>query len=490
MKSVPKIYYVWLFILGSLKASLGEYNGINYESYDCDLNSQTFAEIDLATKFDPIGGGVSEKIDLSRQPTLNSFAMRFKGYIQIPESGLWTFYLSSNDGSRLYLQDGGTLLIDNNSEGYSEMDAITYLPAGFHAIIVEYYQSSDNASLELEFEGPGVSRQEITQDSLFFADPGFFVQGIYHEFYFGVSNPDGQIPTNTKIIDQIELGTFDTFPTPPFTARYISWLEIPGNQNETYTFNLASDARSNFYIGENSTTPFLEISDPQVDASLLRSIELSPGTHKIQVDYFRDPYEFSEPYLELRWSKTGSPIEQIPSTSLLLQRPIPNSGIFYQAYDLSRPSLAGIDFSSLSPSATNIVERIDADVPTNIDTTDLSYDFVLRFRGWIYIPEAGPWNFSISSDNNGRLIIDDSQTPVINMITPGTQYGYRYLDRGYHRIEVQYSTNNTTGADNDFFTLKYKGPSDSQYRDLEDLFTTSYGEGDGVDGLLPYMIWE
>jgi hypothetical protein len=43
-----------------------------------------------------------------------NFAVRFSCYIKLSETALYTFYLESNDGSKLYLDDN--LIVDNDGK--------------------------------------------------------------------------------------------------------------------------------------------------------------------------------------------------------------------------------------------------------------------------------------------------------------------------------------------------------------------------------------
>jgi hypothetical protein len=54
-----------------------------------------------------------------------NFALKFSGWLQVPLSGHWTFYLSSNDGSVLYLQN--RKVIDNDGMVNSQHHSLTAL---------------------------------------------------------------------------------------------------------------------------------------------------------------------------------------------------------------------------------------------------------------------------------------------------------------------------------------------------------------------------
>jgi hypothetical protein len=94
------------------------------------------------------------------------FAFDFNGYIQIPRDGLYTFYLRSNDGSRMYLND--RLLINNDGlHPVVERFKSIALKKGLHPISVKYFQEGGTHDLRLSWKGPGFEKQEIPASVLF-----------------------------------------------------------------------------------------------------------------------------------------------------------------------------------------------------------------------------------------------------------------------------------------------------------------------------------
>ena len=62
----------------------------------------------------------------------------YKGYINIPEDGIYSFYLSSDDGSMLYIN--GQVIIDNDGlHAPGEVTDQTALKKGYHPIEVQYF---------------------------------------------------------------------------------------------------------------------------------------------------------------------------------------------------------------------------------------------------------------------------------------------------------------------------------------------------------------
>ncbi|CAE7196704.1 unnamed protein product [Symbiodinium sp. CCMP2592] len=93
-----------------------------------------------------------------RQP--GNWCFRLTGYLGISYGGSYRFTLSSDDGSRLYLN--GALLINNDGCGYSEVTGQTSLETGHHVLEVHFCEGGGSESLRLQYEGPDSSNMKIT----------------------------------------------------------------------------------------------------------------------------------------------------------------------------------------------------------------------------------------------------------------------------------------------------------------------------------------
>ena len=129
--------------------------GLAFKYYEGECASTAAIE-----KLSPIKSGVVPRFSLAECRRDTNFALTFSGYIDIPQDGVYTFYLLSNDGSTLYLDD--TLLIDNDGpHGRYEMSNKIGLLAGKHRIAVKYFQLGGGKALRVFWQGPGFDRQEI-----------------------------------------------------------------------------------------------------------------------------------------------------------------------------------------------------------------------------------------------------------------------------------------------------------------------------------------
>ncbi len=110
--------------------------------------------------------GIMDKITIENTKIDQYFGYQFEGYIKVPKDGIYTFYLESNDGSRLFINE--TELIENEANhGSVEEPELIALKKGFHKIKVRYFQCGGGKSLKASWNGPGFSKKEINKRDLF-----------------------------------------------------------------------------------------------------------------------------------------------------------------------------------------------------------------------------------------------------------------------------------------------------------------------------------
>ncbi len=118
--------------------------------------------IETLAKLKPQASGIVPEI-LMNVPQLkrrDQFALRFTGLVSAPQSGKYTFTISSDDGSRVYLDN--KLLINNDGlHGMGEKNATVELSAGPHPIVVTYFDNGGGDGLIVTWAGPGIKKQKI-----------------------------------------------------------------------------------------------------------------------------------------------------------------------------------------------------------------------------------------------------------------------------------------------------------------------------------------
>jgi fibronectin type 3 domain-containing protein/pimeloyl-ACP methyl ester carboxylesterase len=134
-------------------------NGLIYSYYERD-----FSSVHQMSSMDPIKTGRVPNFDVvthRNRPLMYGF--KFEGYINIPRTGEYTFYTNSDDGSAVILQ--GFVVVNNDGRrqtaGMVEKSGKITLTAGFHEIIVFYFNKEALVGLEVYWEGPGIAKQLI-----------------------------------------------------------------------------------------------------------------------------------------------------------------------------------------------------------------------------------------------------------------------------------------------------------------------------------------
>ncbi len=114
----------------------------------------------------PVETGSIATFNLSQRNRDDYFAFRFEGQIRILTGGVFTFYTSSDDGSRLWID--GTLVVDNDGlHGTEEEEGTISLTSGDHDILVEYFEKTGSQTLTVSYAGPGIAKQAIPAGVLF-----------------------------------------------------------------------------------------------------------------------------------------------------------------------------------------------------------------------------------------------------------------------------------------------------------------------------------
>jgi putative heme-binding domain-containing protein len=129
--------------------------------------SRSNVAVETLDKMEPKATGVVPEIvmNVPQRKQQDGFALRFTGNVMAPRSGEYTFYVASDDGSRIYLND--KLLVDNDGlHGMIQKQAAIDLSAGLHKLVVTYFDNGGGDGLKVAWKGPGFEKQPIAPESL------------------------------------------------------------------------------------------------------------------------------------------------------------------------------------------------------------------------------------------------------------------------------------------------------------------------------------
>lgn len=108
----------------------------------------------------PDASGTLANVDLSIAPAVAKYGIQFHGYLDIPTTGDYTFYLTSDSGSSLRIHDA--LVIDDDyTHTGAEVSGTIKLAAGKHPYTLSYRNAGRTAALNFQYEGPSISKQTV-----------------------------------------------------------------------------------------------------------------------------------------------------------------------------------------------------------------------------------------------------------------------------------------------------------------------------------------
>jgi glucose/arabinose dehydrogenase len=135
--------------------------GLQYQYYEGTWSNPP--DFDSLT---PLKTGTTAAFDLSPRNRNQNYGFRYRGYVEIPADGSYSFYTHSAGGSRLYI--GNTLVVDNEeSPAGRESSGTIGLQAGKHAIMVTYFVRESDEVLAVSYAGPGTEKGELPGSMLY-----------------------------------------------------------------------------------------------------------------------------------------------------------------------------------------------------------------------------------------------------------------------------------------------------------------------------------
>jgi hexosaminidase len=130
-----------------------------------DYHEGAFSSIQELEKSVATGSGRINGFDLPSGVPAENYGVVYTGFFKVPATGVYTWILNSDDGSRLFI--GDTLLIDNDGlHGAIEKSAKIALESGFHPIRVAFFQAGGGSAFDVRWSGPGFSARPVPAAAL------------------------------------------------------------------------------------------------------------------------------------------------------------------------------------------------------------------------------------------------------------------------------------------------------------------------------------
>jgi len=107
----------------------------------------------------------ADSITLPAFAVEEDFGLTLDGLIEAPSDGLYEFYISSDDGSKLFVSD--SLAVDNDGlHGSGDVGGEIALRAGLHYLSIKMFQAKGDRDLALSWSGPGFEKQAVPASAL------------------------------------------------------------------------------------------------------------------------------------------------------------------------------------------------------------------------------------------------------------------------------------------------------------------------------------
>ena len=213
---------------------------------------------------------------------IDRVALRATGKINLPTADTYTFYLTSDDGAKLYID--GTLRVDNDGiHTVQERSASVSLSAGAHDVRIDYYDVTGPSTLRLELRSSTIARADIP--ATMWSTPG--VQIAYYQLDSTIlPRFQGLVPEKTQLVTAVDYpfswGTFaGSGRNVSAGAVYEGYMTVPSDG--VYFFELTSEDGSKMYIGDK-----LVVDNDGVHnrVTMTGGAALRAGAHKTRIEYF------------------------------------------------------------------------------------------------------------------------------------------------------------------------------------------------------------
>ena len=111
-------------------------------------------------QFKPVTTGQASGFDLGVARRPGAFALRFEGYLRLDHDGEYRFHLTSDDGSKLFL-DGKQVAANDGIHPPSTTSSAARLTKGTHKLTAGVFNAGGGVELHVDIEGPGLGRQDV-----------------------------------------------------------------------------------------------------------------------------------------------------------------------------------------------------------------------------------------------------------------------------------------------------------------------------------------
>lgn len=291
--------------------------GLDYSYYEGNWNN-----LPDFTTLTPAKTGTSTNLNLSVRNRDNTYSIRYTGYISVPTDGIYTFYTTSDDGSKLLI--GSTEVVNNDGlHAEQERSGTIGLKAGVHAISILFLQGGGGQTLIASYSGPNLGKQAIP-DAAFrrvgsaqpsvSTNPNGSGTGLRAAYFNNQYLNAPSVLTRTDATIDFDWGTGSpasgTVNIDNYSVRWTGQVEAP--VSGTYYFSTNADDGIRLWVNGIQLINDWNAHPPVVNNGT--SINLTAGQrYDIRLEYF----EYNGGALaKLWWSYPGQTQQTVPQSRL------------------------------------------------------------------------------------------------------------------------------------------------------------------------------
>src|SRR5438552_3159111 len=97
---------------------------------------------------------------------IDHFYIRWTGKLRAPKDGNYTFFLESDDGSRLFI-DGKQVVDNGGLHAMEEKSGEVELKAGEHVLKIEFFENEVDAGCKFSWQPPAKDKEIVPATALF-----------------------------------------------------------------------------------------------------------------------------------------------------------------------------------------------------------------------------------------------------------------------------------------------------------------------------------
>ncbi|MDB5274029.1 MAG: domain containing protein [Chitinophagaceae bacterium] len=418
-------------------------NGLDYKYYEGTWNN-----VPDFNSITPIKTGTTTGFTLDPRNRDTQFGLRISGYINVPTDGTYTFYTSSDDGSKLYI--GSTVIVNNDGiHGMVEQSGTIGLKAGKHAIMVDMFQNAGGLGLTVSYSGPSIAKTVIDNTVTYRIPPATLCSNtgtITRDYWANIGGTDvSQIPVTTAPTSTTTLTLFEapSDVADNYGQRVRGYLCAP--YTGAYTFWIASDDNSELWLS-TTTSPTNKVKIAYLNGAVAsRNWTANPSQQSASINLIAGQQYYVEAlqkegggddFLAVGWQiPTGAMERPIPGIRLSPYVPInsnPTVSITAPANNASFIATSNITFTATATDSDGNVAKVDfynGTTPIGTSTTS-PYTFT-----WNNV-SAGTYSITaIATDNQGGTgtssVVNITVTPLRTPENPANALAgiiYKYYE--------------------------------------------------------------